>query len=250
LRLLAQLPGLLALSTRDRALLTLRLPSLAPGQAQGPGTLGERTGFTARGQLRHLVPSQWALPAQVQAWRMAHGGLLYRARSDKEPPQLPPMVLVLDCSPCCFGHTETLVRSAAFALGRFLLEAGQRPYLVVATATAAVHQLGERQDLVTILTVRSAAAGKAAPALQTAAALREKLRAEHPQEPVILLLTHPWFGAEEAAPQLMVPRLRGLFVRYPKHETVPVLGPRCERYIALSPHDSHRLGQALAELLA
>jgi ATP-dependent Clp protease ATP-binding subunit ClpC len=61
-------------------------------------------------------------------------------------------------------------------------------------------------------------------------------------EPVIVLLSHPWFGAEEAVSA--VPSLRGLFVQYPGQQIRPALARACERW------ESVNTGQVELDVLA
>jgi hypothetical protein len=194
-----------------------------------------------------LVPSQWALPDTVRLYRALSGGLLYRAHAGQEPPRLPPMVIVLDASPASFGPVEVALRSAARAAAASLLHAAVPGYLVAAGGENAVFTVQHPADLVCALAARSREPASATRALGRARVLAETLRGG-PVEPVILLLSHPWFGAEEddvPAP----PRLRGLFVAYPRHPATPALKGRCERAVVVRAEELDRLEDALAELL-
>ena len=75
------------------------------------------------------------------------------------------------------------------------------------------------------------------------ATLRDNLR-----EPLIVLLSHPWFGAEQHLPS--VPALRGLFVQYPGQRRVrPVLAEHCECWESLTAGDMGKLAECLGKLL-
>jgi hypothetical protein len=248
LTLLQHLPEIQPLAAPDRRILSLQAPSSVSGRATSQGMGGERAGFASTGRVLDLVPSQWALPEPVRRYRAVNGGLLYRAHAGQEPPRLPPMVLVLDASPTCFGPVEVALRSAAYAAAAALLGAALPGYLLAAGGDNAVFAIEHRADLVHALSARSREPALAARALAQARALAETLRGG-PIEPVILLLAHPWFGAEEdnvPAP----PRLRALFVPYPRHPATPVLQGRCERAVVLGAGELHRLGDTLADLLA
>jgi ATP-dependent Clp protease ATP-binding subunit ClpC len=247
LSLLSRVPDIRPLAALDRRLLSLRVPSTSRGRAETSGAGGDPAGFSSAGRLLDLVPSQWALPAAVRLYRALVGGLLYRARSGREAPRLPPMVIVLDTSPACFGPVEVALRGAAHAAAASLVGAGLPGYLVAAGGENAVFAIEQRADLVQALSARSREPATVVAALGRARALAETLRGA-PVEPVILLLSHPWFGADEddvPSP----PRLRGLFAAYPRHPAAPALGARCERSTVVMPEDLERLGDALANLL-
>ena len=66
-------------------------------------------------------------------------------------------------------------------------------------------------------------------------------------EPITLLLTQPWFGAETD----VIPRmrgLRGLFVQYPGQNVEPALAQYCDRWDCLRSGETTNLGAALAYL--
>lgn len=78
-----------------------------------------------------------------------------------------------------------------------------------------------------------------------AASLSER---DHP-EPIILLLSHPFFGAEEEeVPK--VKNLRGLFVQYPGETVTPVMSVVCEKWRSVAPHQANDLPHILGVLLA
>src|SRR5262249_2432039 len=68
---LPRLPDIPPLGGADRALLSLRVPSLSTGRATAlvAGAGLERAGFAATGNLLQLVPSQWALPPRMLRYR-------------------------------------------------------------------------------------------------------------------------------------------------------------------------------------
>lgn len=83
--------------------------------------------------------------------------------------------------------------------------------------------------------------------------LRNALPHEGGLEPLILLLTHPWLGAEDEddADLPTPPHLRALFVAYPRYAGVtPTLSARCERSVVLAAGDGERLGEELAEMFS
>src|SRR5262249_19512636 len=155
--LLASVPSIPPLSAPDRNLLALRIPTTNAGRAQSTLAGAEPAGFAAAGRLLDLPPSQWALPDAVRLYRALNGGLLYRARAAQEARRLPPMVLVPDTSPTCFGPVEVALRSAAHAAAASMLDAGLHGYLVAAGGTNAVFALEQRADLVHALAARSRA---------------------------------------------------------------------------------------------
>ncbi len=65
---------------------------------------------------------------------------------------------------------------------------------------------------------------------------------------MILLLTHPWWGAEHLEIKPPV-GLRALFIQYPDHSVSPVWADRCERWQSLGPTDHAHLATALGRLL-
>jgi hypothetical protein len=227
LRLCQQLPVLPALSTPQRRLLQLRLPLDSGHHAQGSGMASARTGITRQGEWHALLPSQLVLPPVVLHSRYHRQELLYRARSGREPPRLRPTVLVLDVSPPSFGPVETTSRLAAHVIASSLLEAHLPVVLVAAGGAGRVRTLEQPADLLELWTLRSLEPAAAVPALHLARAIRASLR-DDLLEPLIVLLSHPWFGAEEELPA--IPALRGLFVQYPGRQIRPALGDACERW--------------------
>ena len=82
--------------------------------------------------------------------------------------------------------------------------------------------------------------------LRLARTLHTLLRDDR-MEPVIVLLSHPWFGAEEAVSA--IPSLRGLFVQYPGQQIRPALAGCCERWESVPVDSGTGLLESLARLL-
>ena len=164
------------------------------------------------------------------------------AREVAEPPQLRPVVLLLDDSPSVYGKVEQVTRLAAFVVGRTLQEEGLPSILVTTAGT--LRELHGRSDLVEIFTSRTTRRASASKSLKMASALRAHLKGEGP-DPVILLLTHPWFGEGEEVEK--VKGLRGLFVSTGRALEEPVLAAQCERYSQVRGIED--LGSILGELV-
>jgi hypothetical protein len=246
LRLRHQVGSLPALTAAQRRLLSRRLAPLEAGAAQGSGAGFERAGIARAGQITALLPSQLAYPWPLLAWRYRNGGLLYRTRTGRAPPRLRPTVIVLDVSPPCFGPVEGLTRPAAHALAHTLRRQGLPVVLVAAGGPPSVHLLEHPADLLVLLTRRTLASAAPAPTLATAQALRRHLAADG-EEPLVLLLTQAWWGAEADAPPPSP--LRALFVQYPGQCIEPPWASRCERWASLA-HDQHaRLPEVLGRLI-
>jgi ATP-dependent Clp protease ATP-binding subunit ClpC len=246
LRLLPKLPATPKLTAPQRRLLGIRLRSGTAGRSLGYGSGSERSGVELRGDLRSLLPSQLALPDEVLTSRHLRGELLYRARTGKEAPRLRPAVLVLDVSPASFGPVEATTRLAAHVLASSLLQAGLPVILVTAGGRSEVHPLERMSDLVEVWTRRRLEPAEAGRSVGVARALRETLRGGA-LEPVIVLLAHAWFGAEEEVPA--VAGLRGLFVQYPSHTTRPPLASLCERWESVPAGETADLAERLARVV-
>lgn len=245
LRLRARLPMLPAWSVSQRRLLGRRL-RWPDGLAQGSGPGRERVGIAPHGALRDLLPSQLALPPAVLHSREQRGELLYRARSGHDQDCQRPLLLVLDVSPPCFGAIEAMLRPAAQLLAASRLHAGQTVLLIAAGGVGQVRPLTQPADLLDVWTLRSLQPAAAAAVLHLAATLRGSWR-ETVLEPVIVVLSQPWFGSGEALPTL--PGLRGLFVQYPGTTVQPTLAVRCERWESVDTGDPARLPELLTRLL-
>ncbi|MCP4250246.1 MAG: WD40 repeat domain-containing protein, partial [bacterium] len=256
LRLLPKIGAMPPLADRQRALLGVRSrvqgrPGCATGVAAGADRLiagGVELGSLSAHR-RHLLPTQLALPEWMLRVRHVRGELLFRPREAAEPPRQRPLVILLDVSPPVFGPVEATTRLAAHTAARAVLEAGLTAMLVTPTDTGPPMVALERpSDLAEIWTRRSFNPADEPRLLALAQALRAALPHEPGIPPLVLLLTHTWFGAEADLPAL--PHLRGLFVQHPGHPTPPVLAGRCERHLCLRPGDLTNLAQQLAEVLA
>ena len=216
----------------DRRLLGLRVRldgqggrAIGQGISTGGGDVSGIESGRQRPDWQALLPTQLALPDDLFHYRLCTGELLYRSREVAEPPQLRPVVLLLDDSPAVYGKVEQVSRLAAFIVGRTLQESGLPVVLVTTGGT--VRELHARSDLVEIFTARTTKRVEAKGSLKVASSLRAYLKGEGP-EPVILLLTHPWFGEGEEVDK--VKGLRGLFVPVGREVEEPVLAGRCEQY--------------------
>jgi hypothetical protein len=249
IRLLPRLAHLPPLKSSQRQRIGLRLREESFGRSSGvaPGVV--RSGIETQGDLRNLLPSQLAFPREVLAYRHAQGQLLYRAREGSEPPRWRPTILLLDVSPPALGPVEAILRPAADVLARTLRERSVPVWLVTTGSRDGgelIRPLEHAADLIEIWTERTFRPACAARSLRLALSLRGQLR-EGDQEPMILVLSHPWFGADES-PLPEVPELRGLFVQYPRHQVHPFLADHCQRWQSLAPHEVDQLESRLGEL--
>jgi hypothetical protein len=255
LRLLSRIPNLPALSSLQRQLLGVRVcfnnhigrsignaPGAERGQVSGVET-SSRTDWIS------LLPSQFALPKQVLNYRYQRGELLFRTRELSEPPQLRPTVLLLDVTPPTFGAIEAITRISAFAVANFLRKA-DLPVILITTGEEQeqILQLENPENLVEIWTHRAISPVNEGRSLKLANAIRTNLKDESGLEPIILLLTHPWFGTE--AKLSSIPGLRGLFVQYPSMPVQPAIANLCDRYSCISVEQTTELGQILGYLMA
>jgi hypothetical protein len=255
IRLLPKVRDLPVLSSKQRQLIGLNVyfsgtsgqsigrdPGADRGQVSGVET-ARRTDWNA------LLPSQFALPKTVLDYRYAQGELLYRSREVAEPPRLRPVVLLLDVTPPVFGPVEAVTRTAAFIVARSLQQVGF-PVALVTTGDGQeqVTQLELSANLVEIWTQRSLLSANVSRSLRIANAVRSSFQDESGLEPIILLLTHPWFGAETDV--LSTKGLRGLFVQYPSQRVQPVLAGICDRWQSLSSGQTSNLEQILGYLIS
>ncbi|MCP4363862.1 MAG: hypothetical protein GY800_00965 [Planctomycetes bacterium] len=246
LRLRSVVGRLPRLNRPRRQLLGLRLTPLHAGPAQGDGTGQDRAGFSSRGSVTALVPSQWALPRSLLRWQYINGGLLYRARTGREPPQLRPTVIVLDTTPACWGPVESLTRPAAHALAESLAQQGMTAVLLT-PGDNQVRPLSHPADRLNLLTHRSRVPADPTAVLNMAQGLCSSLADGH-QEPVVLLLTHCHWGADQES-FASVSRLRALFVQYPGSTINPAWAFRCERWETL-PHTAvHAVAGVMGRLI-
>jgi len=254
LRLLSRIPDLPALSTLQRQLLGVRVcfgdyAGRSSGNAPG-AERGQVSGVETSSRIdwSSLLPSQLALPQPVLNYRYQRGELLFRTRKLAEPPRLRPTVLLLDVSPPTFGPIEAITRIAAFAVANFLRQA-EIPVVLVTTGEEQerIVQLDNPQDLVEIWTQRAIAPPNEIRSLKLAHAVRTNLLDESGLEPIILLLTHPWFGAEQKISRIK--GLRGLFIQYPAVQVQPAIANLCERWENISAKQTAELGQILGYLM-
>ena len=254
LRLLSRVPDLPALSSLQRQLLGVRVcfgnrSGRSIGNAPG-AERGQVSGVEASSKTDwiSLLPSQLALPQPVVEYRHHRGELLFRTRELAEPPRLRPTVLLLDVTPPAFGPVEAITRIAAFAVANSLRQANM-PVVLINTGEEQdrILQLDNPENLVEIWTERSLAPANEVRTLKLANAVRTNLKVESGQEPMILLLTQPWFGAEKNMPR--VSGLRGLFIQYPNMDVKPTIADVCERYETLAAGHTAELGQILGYLM-
>ncbi len=255
LRLLSRVPDLPALSSLQRQLLGVRVcfgnrSGRSIGNAPG-AERGQVSGVEASSKTDwiSLLPSQLALPQPVVEYRHYRGELLFRTRELAEPPRLRPTVLLLDVTPPAFGPIEAITRIAAFAVANSLRQA-DIPVVLIATGEEQdrILQLDNPENLVEIWTQRSLSPANEVRTLKLANAVRTNLKDESGQEPMILLLTQPWFGAEKNMPR--VQGLRGLFIQYPSMDVKPSIANLCERWETLAAGKTAELGQILGYLMA
>lgn len=252
LALLDRVSEVVPLRAAERDLLGRRLPTELAGQTEGTGFGPVRQGIEHRGELRALLPSGWALPPQIRAYRHLRGELLYRARAGREPPRLRPVVIVLDVSPACVGPVARTARAAAHIMARTLIDARVPGFALAAGGANTVRALVHGVDAFELLVARSVAAVDVGRTLAQAGALCEVLRdagRDH-GAPMILLITHGHFGAELDPGPPAVPRVRALFVRYPGHGEPPPWRDACEHWEAIAAEQTGDVTPALARLLS
>ena len=247
LRLQREVDKIPILSEPHRRLLSTHIIPMSSGTAQGSGAGIDRSGYARSGPLTALLPSQFALPDDVLLWRYLNGGLLYRARSGQEPPQLRPVVIVLDTSPATLCPIGMLIRPAALALATTLSQK-QVPSVFLSAGDEKVFFLQTPADRLKLLTHKHGNLGDPLKSIQKAEKLLDSLRNEHTLNPVILLLTHSFWGAEfEDAPKFN--RLRGLFIHYPNSNPNPPWAKQCERWETLKYSDIDRVHTVLGRLI-
>ncbi|NEO73944.1 hypothetical protein [Moorena sp. SIO3H5] len=254
LRLLSRVQDLPVLNSIQRQLLGVRIcfgehsgraignaPGVERGQVSGVET-ASRTDWNS------LLPSQLAMPKSLFSYRYQRGELLFRTRELAEPPRLRPTVLLLDVTPPVFGPVEALTRMAAYSIS-CLLQQARIPVVLVTTGEdeERLIELNNSIDLISIWTQRSMEPPNELRSLKLADAVRSNLRNESGLEPMILLLTQPWFGAEAKIPRIQ--GLRGLFIQYPSCDVIPALGSLCERWESVGARQKEELGQILGYLI-
>ncbi len=254
LRLLSRVPDLPALSSLQRQLLGIRVcfgnrSGRSIGNAPG-AERGQVSGVEASSKTDwiSLLPSQLALPQPVVEYRHHRGELLFRTRELAEPPRLRPTVLLLDITPPVFGPVEAITRIAAYAVANSLRQANIPVVLITnGEQQDRMLQLDNTENLVEIWTERTLAPANEVRTLKLANAVRTNLKDESGQEPMILLLTQPWFGAEKNMPRIQ--GLRGLFIQYPNMDIKPSIAHLCERWETLAAGQTAELGQVLGYLM-
>ncbi len=254
LRLLSRVPDLPALSSLQRQLLGIRVcfgnrSGRSIGNAPG-AERGQVSGVEASSKTDwiSLLPSQLALPQPVVEYRHHRGELLFRTRELAEPPRLRPTVLLLDVTPPAFGPVEATTRIAAFAVANSLRQANIPVVLITnGEQQDRMLQLDNTENLVEIWTERTLAPANEVRTLKLANAVRTNLKDESGQEPMILLLTQPWFGAEKNIPRIQ--GLRGLFIQYPNIDVKPSIAHLCEKWETLAAGQTAELGQVLGYLM-
>jgi ATP-dependent Clp protease ATP-binding subunit ClpC len=198
--------------------------------------------------LPHLLPSQLLLPPKVINNRYLRNELLYRVYSGKEQPPLRPTLIILDVSPPCFGPVEKLTRHAAYTLANTLYKA-QKPVMLLAAGGQNSIQLIEKPaDLLEVWTTRTLQPVQLGITLQTARALATTLQ-EDDLKPLVILLTHTYFGIAEENAAVEIPHLRGLFVRHPNTNERPAWAKQCERWEVMDDSALDKLPGVLIHLL-
>ncbi len=245
----SQRKSLPALTASQRRLLDRPIRGLESGRAQGAGVGTDRGGIAPRGPLTAILSSQLVYPPELLALKYHDGGLLYRARTGSQQPDLRPTVLLLDVSPGCFGPVESLTRPAAFAIARALRRRAIPVRLVALGGQAKVKTLEHPRDLIELLTVRSFEPVDQAAALRTAERVASELAAQAGGSVSILLLTQPYWGIDMKAPA-PTPGIRALFVQYPGQQVRPSFAAHCERWESIDAGESERLSQVLGRLVA
>lgn len=247
LRLRTQLAHVRPDSLPPRRLLGLRSRIAHSGLAAGQGGEGDRMGLELRGPLTQLVPWQLVLPPPLLRYRQREGALLYRARAHSEPPRRRPLLLVLDVSPAVFGPVEQLTRLAAHRIARTWLDAHVAVSLLIPGTSPALRPVLRESELASIWTRRTLSPLDAEDVLSLAHDVRPSLQAGE-LEPLTIVLTHAWFGAESSR-RTPLPGTHALFIRLPGRRGTPPLAPRCERWEMVSTAQPERLEEAVSRLL-
>src|SRR5690606_34086890 len=131
----------------------------------------------------------------------------------------------------CAGAVARTARMAAHVLARTLIAARVPGFAIAAGGAGAVRALHHPTDAFELLTAQSGAAVDVARTLAQAQALCESLRDAARgglAAPIILLVSHGFFGAEERDGSAAPAHVRALFVRYPGHSAPPPWRDRCE----------------------
>jgi ATP-dependent Clp protease ATP-binding subunit ClpC len=258
LRLLPYIKDIPGLSITQRRLLGVRISTSGisvQSTGRSPGADRVQVGGIEMGAIRNdwgsLLPSQLAMPPMVQMYRHLRSELLFRAREMAEPPRIRPAVILLDVSPPGFGPIEKITRLAAFTIAQSIRRAGQRVILLTNSDGIKEGQwlleLNHPVDLLETWLQRTLKSIPAERSLHLARVLRAGLQENEGLEPIILVLSHPWYGAGEEIPKIK--GLRGLFVQYPGHHGTPSLAPLCEKYHSIETSQFNELTSILAQLM-
>ena len=245
LRLLPQVIHLPRFTPLQRRILCTRLPFADVGSAQSVSGGTDRAGIAGHGPLTALLPFQWLYPRKLLRRQLQNGGLLYRTRSAREAPVLRSVIIVLDTTPACFGPIEAITRPAAYAVAQNVVEQGQTAILLT-TGDHHISSLANPAERLQLFTHRSLIPVDIAATLAHAIALRQSVRSGS-VPPIILLLTHCWWGSEEERPQ-RIEGLRAMFVQYPLDSTSPPFGRCCELWERV--HQPQAVAGVLGRLLA
>jgi formylglycine-generating enzyme required for sulfatase activity len=134
---LRALTDLLALPALDHSLLHEVLafvPALAEASSDPDSQtypIGGISDLARRGSLDMVVPTEWALPPELLAYRYLNAELLYYAREKPPEQQTTLLVLLIQGSDAMDGDPLVLAKAAALALAK---SAGQRPRTTVQVA--------------------------------------------------------------------------------------------------------------------
>ncbi len=265
------------LGAPERALLGRRLPTEQSGHEQGAALGPVRQGVARHGDMRALLPSGWALPPAVRAYRHARGELPFRGYAGRARPRLRPTVMIVDVSPACIGPLARSVRIAAHLVAHSLLDAGVASFAIAAGGANQVRALQHPRDLFEILAAASAAPVDVDATLAQAQALCAGLAntsasgnasgdTSGDNRPIALLLSHSLFGADcdpQARTRAGDAALRALFVDFPAPReaspaqpltppwppTRPPWHRHCARWERIPARRPEAIGPALARLL-
>jgi hypothetical protein len=156
-------------------------------------------------------------------------------------------VLVLDVSPPALGPIEAVTRLAAHMVATSLLSAQLPQVLITLGGRGTVAIVNQRTDLIELWTRRSPELADPKRGLTQAIGMARTLQ-DSPVQPVILLLSHAWLGADQDdLPE--APNLRALFVQYPGYDITPPLAERCERWESVPAGETEGLEWVLGRLL-
>ncbi len=242
-----------AIASIDAHTLTLIEAIGADAVASDPSLLPRliSMGRTGAGELSAMNPSQRRLLHYPLTPLPIHQGK--RPISlHHSPPRLRPTVLVVDGSPACHGATLDLLRVSAYAIATRLRREHFCVALVCAGGRPTIHPLEHPADLLTILTLRRSDPADVVATLTSAATLQRQLRDNHATPaPIILLLTHHQWGADDTETPPPTPHLRALFVEEGTlaHTAAPPWAKYCEHSLTLSRNQYALLPETLGRLI-